>query len=54
MYKIYMLCNNFNNKCYIGVTKNSLKRRFDNGKCCIGKRKTCGGFHWEFVKEDDK
>ena len=32
MYKIYMLYNNFNNKCYIGVTKNSLKRRFANGK----------------------
>lgn len=32
MYTIYMIYNNFNDKKYIGVTKSSLKRRFQNGK----------------------
>ena len=23
-------------------------------KVCQGKRKTCGGYHWEFIKEEKK
>ena len=22
-------------------------------ECCLGIRNTCGGYHWEFIKEDD-
>lgn len=24
----------------------------DISKCCKGKLKTCGGYHWEYVEED--
>lgn len=26
------------------------KDRSGIGKCCVGKQKTCGGYHWEFVE----
>ena len=29
---------------YIGISKSAISR------CCLGKQKTCGGYHWEFVK----
>lgn len=36
-YKVYMHINKLNNKTYIGMTKQSVKRRWKNGKAYIGK-----------------
>ena len=45
------------NKRYIGITSNEYKRRWQNGygyssiqAVCKGKRKTAGGFSWEYCE----
>ena len=55
------LHNNKRVKCEeTGIIYNSLAEAarsilFTNhiGECCLGKRKTCGGYHWVFMKEGD-
>ena len=41
---------------YSSLTEASLKLKIDCssiGKCCKGLRKTAGGFHWEYVDEEE-
>lgn len=52
-YKIYCITNMQTHEHYIGVTsQKTIDRRIQSG-CCNGTRKTCGGYHWEYVNEKE-
>lgn len=51
-YKIYCITNMITHEHYIGVTsQDNIDKRVQKGNCCRGTRKTCGGYHWEYLDE---